>query len=433
ASEGGILASNDDKIIVEIPGGALPGDTKITVRELAEEDWSEDIRALGPLSHVYRLEPDGLELIQPAKITIRMDPEELAGLELENGCPAFFGFTRSSDGVCDPLLNLNVEIQVDTGTVLVSGETDHFSEAFADAVPELGLRMDLNPKVTSEVEGIPWSAELIVENTNSLEPIGVYAIGYFAFPYTTIRHLTSVKKLGNSISPGEKLVFEPRYECVCSEGVKKGTFGADAVIYFPLGLFEKLANSGHKKASYYQSIVNYLKKYNEKWYSYVLKKSGSATCEALAVSGVEQLAPILSKVYHVIKKSGSYSQQEGIASFSWEFRDDDGFTPSTEKIVWITPTQLPNKFRERYDSGDAIVNKEQIKKVGDNLNIPFDDQGRINFSLRTRVPGTYAFRIGGILKENYEVEESYSGDGDELVVEVERKCLEDPGENQIGT
>jgi len=132
---------------------------------------------------------------------------------------------------------------------------------------------------------------------------------------------------------------------------------------------------------------------------------------------VEHLQPYGKEYYTVGPTMGAYTEESGEAYFLWTFSDVDGFSPREGKFACVEPTKLPDRFWEKYDSGEAILDRERVDKKARNLYIPFED-GDISFSLKTRIPGEYSFKICGILDENYTYDDTYPGDGDEITIEV---------------
>ena len=70
AATGGEVTSPSGQATLAIPPGALAADTEVTITELPPEDGP----AVGP---VYDLQPDGLQLAQPATLTIRYAPTDV--------------------------------------------------------------------------------------------------------------------------------------------------------------------------------------------------------------------------------------------------------------------------------------------------------------------------------------------------------------------
>ena len=138
--------------------------------------------------------------------------------------------------------------------------------------------------------------------------------------------------------------------------------------------------------------------------------------------------------FSVREKEGTYSEFTNELTYSWWFLDWEEQRPESSYFVCVIPTKLPEKFWEKYDNGSAIKNRDQMKEVylagelveipkidkkGRDLYIIFDDKGIISFQLESEIPGEYGFKINGILDHTYTyLEDSYPGDGDEIIIEV---------------
>jgi YVTN family beta-propeller protein len=159
AADGGKVASPDGKITLEIPPGALPRDTRVTVRVVPPGEWTENVQALGPRGPVYSVEPDGLKLNKPAKLTLRLDPEDLAGLDLTKGYPYFMLFSRWADGTWEPVFRTTTEVNLTTGEVAVTGDITHFSQWYDKDWLFGGFFLLIDPpEVRGEVGLVPDNA-----------------------------------------------------------------------------------------------------------------------------------------------------------------------------------------------------------------------------------------------------------------------------------
>jgi hypothetical protein len=76
-ADGGAVETDDLNVLLEIPPGALDGDTLITIRRLAPAEVPEPLRARRRLSAVYLVGPEGLRLGTPGEITIFFDEDSL--------------------------------------------------------------------------------------------------------------------------------------------------------------------------------------------------------------------------------------------------------------------------------------------------------------------------------------------------------------------
>ena len=124
-NEDGVLAtltatSGDVEIAVEIPEGALPSGVElsdISVVGLDRDDVFTDYEGVDPIG-AYRLEPAGLKLAMPLRLTI-----ELAG-----GSPDVVARLVSSDGTAEFLGPTALAIRPSDDRVRVSYEIEHFSD-----------------------------------------------------------------------------------------------------------------------------------------------------------------------------------------------------------------------------------------------------------------------------------------------------------------
>lgn len=133
----------------------------------------------------------------------------------------------------------------------------------------------------------------------------------------------------------------------------------------------------------------------------------------------DKLQPYLgSQEYGVISTMGAYTEESGEAMFTWMFANARDRHPSTKWFACVKPIEMPDRFREKYDSGEAIKDRETVDKKADNLYIPFDEDGGISFVLEAKIPGKYVFDICGILDEDYMYQQTFVGENTEVEVEV---------------
>ncbi len=109
-ADGGTLTTADG-VVIEIPAGALPAATTITVRRAGPP-------AMGAVGPVYELGPDGTRFAQPVTLTLPYDPASLGGVAPGDLMLA----TRASGGWSSAGWAL-----VDTGSRRVTGYITHFS------------------------------------------------------------------------------------------------------------------------------------------------------------------------------------------------------------------------------------------------------------------------------------------------------------------
>ncbi len=179
AADGGRLQLGPEQapwIVVEIPPNALAEDMTISIQELSLGDLPGEVAALAPVGRAYGLGPDGLQLAAPATVTLALDAEELAALDLASGVPAFLGLLLSSDRTIDFLRNSVTTADLATGSVTLTGETAHFTELFVISGP---FAAELEPpKVGPLLVGESWMAEVKVTNLSNEGAVQVRSFGY---------------------------------------------------------------------------------------------------------------------------------------------------------------------------------------------------------------------------------------------------------------
>ena len=165
------------RIVVEILPNALAEDTTISIQELSLGDLPDEVTALEPVGRGYRLGPDGLQLAAPATVTLALDAEEVAGLDLASGVPAFLGLLLSSDRTIDFLRNTVTTADLATGSVTLTGETAHFTDAVTISGP-LMAKLE-PPKVGPLRVGESWPAKVTLTNLGE-GAVDVDSVKYFA-------------------------------------------------------------------------------------------------------------------------------------------------------------------------------------------------------------------------------------------------------------
>jgi hypothetical protein len=122
AGTGGSVSSDDGRLTLEVPSGALADDTRISIKTLEGDDLPEGSEG----DAAYRLEPNGLRFSAPVTATLRVDLEALA-TRAEDGAREVPLLTVQSDGE-EAELAENAAFAVSAeGVATVSGEIEHFS------------------------------------------------------------------------------------------------------------------------------------------------------------------------------------------------------------------------------------------------------------------------------------------------------------------
>ena len=126
-AEGGVVTSDDSKLTLDIPAGALDEEVGITITTVSVDDLPEALREASGSGPAYRLEPDGLEFDEPVPVTLELGKDDLPEDQPENGTFAYQLVTQDEDGELEFLDELVTEASLADGTVVVRGKLDHFS------------------------------------------------------------------------------------------------------------------------------------------------------------------------------------------------------------------------------------------------------------------------------------------------------------------
>lgn len=178
--DGFTITSEDGDITIEVPAGAIAADPGISIRVLQPEEYPEafaEAREL-PGTVLYSMEPDGLTLAAPVRVTRRIPVANFGGLGASE-VPFVSLVTTTADGAGFEQL-ADARILRSGDSIFVSGETTHFS-------PLAGL----SQQVTIEVRfleistdaarelGVDWQMDLLFRDAagNSLTAPGVTATG----------------------------------------------------------------------------------------------------------------------------------------------------------------------------------------------------------------------------------------------------------------
>ena len=127
ASPVGVSVTSSDGIVtVEVPAGAAPEGVTVTVDAGDPGSLPQQLLDTGLPVFVYELGPDGTQFSEPVTVTFRI-PAALAEFDPAVGMPLAVLASRSGDGLLD--LYGSVDISLDGDVLVVSGSTDHFTEA----------------------------------------------------------------------------------------------------------------------------------------------------------------------------------------------------------------------------------------------------------------------------------------------------------------
>ena len=124
--EGRTVTSDDGKLALVIPPGALGQEIEITITSVPLEELPQELRVLQGAGTGYRLEPDGLEFSEPVAVSLELDREEL-GDQPEDGITAYGLVSLAQGGERELLDELVTETSLSQDRVMVRGELSHFS------------------------------------------------------------------------------------------------------------------------------------------------------------------------------------------------------------------------------------------------------------------------------------------------------------------
>lgn len=194
---GGQVVSADGDLTLDIPAGALPADTEITIRGLPPSDLGPEVTA------AYELGPDGLLFQQPVTVTLRLDQSPLGpGGVLQADVVVLL--SRSGTET-EPAGAQVLTGDADAGVMTVTGEIMHFSSLFG-RLQGLSVKVDGVPDSISADE--PFDVTFHAVATNSGDE-----------PKATLR------AWGDSpLSPGEESPFEVSVVALGSDPVGVGPF-----------------------------------------------------------------------------------------------------------------------------------------------------------------------------------------------------------------
>ena len=120
------VTSDDGKLTLEIPPGALDEEIAISITAVPLEELPEELQVLRGAGAGYRLEPDPLEFNKPVAVTLELQRDELEG-EPANGITAYGLVSFTAGGQRELLDELRTEASLGDDTVVVRGELSHFS------------------------------------------------------------------------------------------------------------------------------------------------------------------------------------------------------------------------------------------------------------------------------------------------------------------
>ncbi len=225
-SSGAEVTSDDGRLVLSFPDGAVAEDTVVAVAALAADEWPDDLAALDPASLVYSLEPSGLTFDEPVAFALTTDL-----VTADDGLAQVPLAILIDDEGTGELVGLDAELDPGAGVAVVSGEIEHFSRIiWPTGTLTVGLEQ-VSPK--DRDLGQPWKPAAQIHN-------GTYEVtsesGYqfavmrdFTISAITFGSSGAAQVVGSTSHPGFKLEPgtirkldspAPRWQCVdIGEGV----------------------------------------------------------------------------------------------------------------------------------------------------------------------------------------------------------------------
>jgi hypothetical protein len=123
---GTTFTSSDGRVTVEVPDGAAPAGTEVSIEARGAEQSPPELVSAGVQFAHYGLLPEGTQFSQPVKVTFAI-PRDTYGDP--NAMPLLYLATRSEDGTWEWLADADMTL-TDT-SISVSGWAQHFSALFS--------------------------------------------------------------------------------------------------------------------------------------------------------------------------------------------------------------------------------------------------------------------------------------------------------------
>lgn len=121
---GTTVTSDDGKVSLFVPDGAIPAGTNVTVAAMPHDQLPAELREVVGSAGGYRLEPDRLVFGKPATATLTIDRSELDDPEGTQAAYALVSFNQSNGR---EVLDSETHASSDGSTVTVTAQISHFS------------------------------------------------------------------------------------------------------------------------------------------------------------------------------------------------------------------------------------------------------------------------------------------------------------------
>ena len=207
--EGRTVTSDDGKLTLEIPPGALDEEIAISITAVPLEELPEELHLLRGAGTGYRLEPDGLTFSKPVTVTLELKRDELED-EPTDGISAYGLVSFTTDGERELLDELRTEASLGDDTVVVRGELSHFSWL---GRTRSSLTVLLEEVQREQPVGGQFQAKATWSNTDTS---GAVTLGSGVAEYLasgSVQVAGDVFAVQDDITPGQEVEGGTLYEC----------------------------------------------------------------------------------------------------------------------------------------------------------------------------------------------------------------------------
>ena len=230
APEALIVTSDDGRLTLTIPPGALDEDVEITITSVPLEELPQALQEVQGAGDGYRLEPEGLRFLGPVTVSLELDRDELED-EPEGEITAYALVSLTEDGERELLDEPVTEATLGEDTIVVRGELGHFSWLTRT---KSSLKLFLEKVKTEQPVGGKFTAKIKAKNTDEsggvrLEYVWTNMLGFGHVSYDGGGSKGYLFIAGATpLHPGEE-TDERTEPFLCAESPGRGTYGVQAV------------------------------------------------------------------------------------------------------------------------------------------------------------------------------------------------------------
>jgi len=231
------VTSDDGKLTLEIPPGALDEDVPITITSVPLEELPQALQEVQGAGDGYRLEPEGLRFLGPVTVSLELDRDELED-EPEDGITAYALVSLTEGGERELLNEPVTEATLGGDTIVVRGELGHFSWLTRT---KSSLTFFLEKVKREQPVGGKFTAKMKAKNTDksgrvtlafvngNLLDFGAVSRDQVSSSFSlSIGGLAELLAGGVGLKPGEE-TNEETAPFQCAESPGRGTYGVRAL------------------------------------------------------------------------------------------------------------------------------------------------------------------------------------------------------------